>query len=183
METSLFTQPGRRLWRVTSPRQHHVVPQIIPLAHLFTSTTNPDVAIALESIECWPTGIVINSTTFLRGGGRDLQLLTPQTRFREDLDPDGPHLGVLFSDGRRVTTLDTPDLDPRSSAPIGLCPTNGGGDGSYFRQGIYVYPLPLVGPVVIGVRWSAFGLREQHVSLPGENIVAAAAQAITVWPS
>ena len=100
-----------------------------------------------------------------------------------------PRLGVEFADGRRAGSRGFPmghllevakDDAGLPSEPI-LAPRGGGGDGSSWHLGLWLYPLPPPGPLQVYATWPVAGVDETMLELDAEDIHAAAARSVVLW--
>ncbi|CAM5521494.1 Ankyrin repeat-containing protein OS=Streptomyces microflavus OX=1919 GN=Smic_86230 PE=4 SV=1 [Streptomyces microflavus] len=112
----------------------------------------------------------------------------------------GLRVGLRFSDGRRVTTLDIPETRyvPVTRGPgletmamtrqaVGLIPLDTGGHTSHrslFRTAVDLYAaeLPPSGEAQLVVEWPDEGMGETRTLIDTAAIRAAAEQAFEVWP-
>ncbi|MFG3257195.1 ankyrin repeat domain-containing protein [Streptomyces sp. NPDC048172] len=113
----------------------------------------------------------------------------------------GLRVGLRFSDGRRVTSLDAPEqrrmtwTDPETGKEVvsatqqatGLIPLDtslGQPHRSTFRTGVdlYLAELPPPGETRLVVEWPDEGVPETRTAVDASALRAAAAEAVEVWP-
>jgi hypothetical protein len=143
-----------------------------------------DVAIALQRMSVYTTGVSFDLVVRLRPGGalsagRDLNELF--WRHGPGSGDGGFLLGVEFVDGRRAS-----NLAGRGGPTPGdeIVFTQGGGSGGMasVEQSWWLHPLPPDGPLRFVVRCAALGLDERSVVLDGAAIQAAARDVVVLWP-
>ena len=103
-----------------------------------------------------------------------------------ELPDDLLRFGIEFSDGRKVTTLDSfpgPDAPAGASAdrPV-LLPQGGGGDGRRWDQRYWVWPLPPPGPLAFVCEWPALGIEVTRLEIDAQLVLDAAGRAEVLWP-
>jgi hypothetical protein len=160
----------------TSVPPGSVLPGIADLAHVLAR--DDDLILAIVGGQAYPQGF----TT-------EIRLISVAGRLR----PPPGHGGMLsqlqltveFSDGRRGQLLPlTGSVSPGHevdlpSGEVLVVPRQGAGDGSMWRQEVWVSPLPPAGPLRVGVR--SEGLPETWTELSGDVLRAAAERAEPLW--
>ncbi|MEY9931583.1 hypothetical protein ABH926_006232 [Catenulispora sp. GP43] len=104
-------------------------------------------------------------------------------------DSDDPErnlrVGILFADGRRAASSQPRrlrfDSEPDPETII-MLPGHGGGGGTSWDMSYWIHPLPPEGPLTIVLSWLAQDITEVRHELDGSTLLAAAAQAIPLWP-
>jgi hypothetical protein len=97
---------------------------------------------------------------------------------------EGMQLGVAFPDGSKWqgvfddwrTPLETPPPAPN------VTPMGGGGSESDSHVDLWLWPLPLAGPVTFALSWPARGIAETTAQIDGALLRATAADAQQLWP-
>jgi hypothetical protein len=95
-------------------------------------------------------------------------------------------VGVLFSDGRRTASNQSrhhfaPDHERDPDELVMQQGAGGGGDRSW-DMSFWIHPLPPEGPVTIVISWLAHGIAEVRHEIDGAAVLAAAEQAVQLWP-
>ena len=107
--------------------------------------------------------------------GRQRRLAEPT-----DLPADLLRVGVVFSDGRTVTNLDTDGVG--SGAPAGVLNAQlelrGGGGLRRWDFDVWVQPLPPPGRLGLVCEWPARGLRLSRADIKASRVLEAAARAV-----
>jgi hypothetical protein len=140
-----------------------------------------DIVIVLRDIEAYRTGVAFGLTIH----GRE-PLMDP-IGFQVMAGAGGVgelRIGVGFSDGRRTATGDRAGLawDP-TTPPDGsiLIPRGGGGGGHRWDMGMWLWPLPPPGELVVAVQWDERGVPETLHTLDAGVVLEAAARAEHLW--
>jgi hypothetical protein len=147
-----------------------------------------DVVVEVESLAAYPNGFVIN-----------LHIATNPRNAQQThaivMQPGGqriPRVGVRFSDGRtagqeagagpmlRAMGAMDKDAEGFPTVPV-VRMTGGGGGGSGWRFGTWVYPLPPEGPLEIFISIPQAGLEEAKTVIEGADVLAAADRAKVIW--
>lgn len=150
----------------------------------------PEARVLLTGWSVWPRSVTMHLTVFRRtrwqSGGASRQ--------------SGLRVGLRFSDGRRITTLDIPETRyvPVTRGPgletmamtqqaVGLIPLDPGRHASHrslFRTAVDLYAaqLPPSGEAQLVVEWPDEGMGETRTPIDTAAIRAAAEQAFEVWP-
>jgi hypothetical protein len=146
-------------------------------------------AVLIDRFVAYPTGVEFQVDVRVRVAEQELWPLDwPHRRSRQDFDEGLPddllRLGVLFADQRKATTLDRMHPLSDEDEPSGpLMMQRGGGGGAHrWEQGMWLWPLPPPGPLVVVVEWPAPGLVETCVERDAGLLVEAAARAVELWP-
>jgi hypothetical protein len=150
---------------------------------------NDSAAVLIDRFVVYPTGVEFQVDVRIRVAEQELWPLDwPHRRPRQDPDGGLPddllRLGVLFADQRKATTLDQMHPYGGEDEPSGplLIERGGGGGGHRWEQGLWLWPLPPPGPLVVVVEWPARGLVETRAQRDAGLLVEAAAQAVELWP-
>ncbi|MDT0321633.1 ankyrin repeat domain-containing protein [Streptomyces millisiae] len=145
--------------------------------------------VVLTGWSLWPRSLTLHLAVFRKA-------------LREGSDPrrqSGLRVGLRFSDGRRVTSLDgtitrhvtvTGPRGPSVAATpqaIGLIPLDPGPQHSrrsLFKTDVdlYLAELPPPGETQLVVEWPDEGIAETHTPVDGAALRAAARRSIEVWP-
>ncbi|MFI8215883.1 ankyrin repeat domain-containing protein [Streptomyces sp. NPDC085932] len=161
------------------------------LSQLEVLGTGPHTKVVLTGWSVWPQAATLHLAVFRRArhdnaaGGRQ----------------SGLRVGLLFSDGRRVTSLDG-TVDRRveftgaqgelrvGSTPqaVGLIPLDPGLQPtrrSLFKTDVdlYLAELPPAGEAQLVVEWPDEGIAETRAPVDAAALHAASARAVEVWPS
>jgi len=95
--------------------------------------------------------------------------------------------GVELADGERVFAepFFSPSAGPTESQRHVLSRLGGGGGGGgrtySLTDGLWLWPLPPAGPIVLVVQWPAVGIGEHRVTIDAAQIDALAEQAHPLW--
>ena len=99
--------------------------------------------------------------------------------YYEDDDPDQClRFGLQFSDGSRVTSLDSRRRRAQKTPPSFLLRETWPGGNA---QRWWVHPLPPAGPILLVLEWPVAARNRVTVQLDGDAIRAAASQSIRFW--
>lgn len=152
-------------------------------------------AIAVGGLSVYPNGFDFSVHIRSRDDGN--QIDPHGRRRRHDYirntstgDPGDPaqnlRVGVLFADGRRAASHQSyGHLTPyRDAAPDELVMMQGASSGSdrSWDMTYWIHPLPPDGPVIIVMSWLDLGITEVRHELDGAAILAAAEEAVQLWP-
>jgi len=100
-----------------------------------------------------------------------------------NLSDDFIRLGVLFSDGRSWTNLESrfpgPDDDPQGPLLLGR---GGGGGGLSWEMSYWLWPLPPSGELSFVVSWPAQGIDEQFIALDADEFLSHVDSVEHIWP-
>jgi hypothetical protein len=91
--------------------------------------------------------------------------------------------GVQFADGRKATNVGPPmwGVAVGTEGPM-LHPGGGGAGASMANTTYWVWPLPPPGPLAFVCEWPKYGIPLTRQEIDGEMLLAAAAQAVDLWP-
>jgi hypothetical protein len=174
---------------------------VVPLNRLVAR--GPNTVLALPAARVYSTGCTLELEATMRQGDLsadawwDLHMSAHLGFFAvaglENLDRL-PHrllrVGLRFSDGTKVTSLEPGRWQPGGTEPDGpvlaLTPGGGGGRGLADRHaelGLWLWPLPPAGPVEFAVEWPIAGIPETIVRLDGAALVAAGGRSEPTWPA
>jgi hypothetical protein len=149
----------------------------------FVLARTHEVAVFVSSVLAYPTGIAISLGVRRRSFSPD-----PSSNMSvgsRDAPADGLHFGLQFSDGSKVTTLDSgPTVDgndPRAFPARPVLTHNGGGGVHSFDHDFWVWPLPPAGPVAFVCEWLARGIPLTRIEVDGSPILEAADRAEVLW--
>ncbi|MCO5994817.1 ankyrin repeat domain-containing protein [Actinoallomurus rhizosphaericola] len=139
----------------------------------------PYVRVMLHGFSVWPDCVTVHLAVFAR------RIRTARRRaFPHHGRPKAGalHVGLLFGDGLRVTTLDG---DPYGGAErLSLRPTHGsGGGGFHYTVDLLLSGLPPAGPAELVVQWPDEDVPETHTEIDMGQIIEAASRAVEIWPS
>jgi hypothetical protein len=143
------------------------------------------VAVAVQRATAYPTGVESMVSVRRRGKGRTA-LEEPPLGFHHELGgklmDDVLRFGVQFSDGRKATSLGgfPRPHDKEPSHPV-LTPCGGGGGGSRWDFGFWLYPLPPPGPLALVCEWPSEGVPLTRVEIDASLIREAAENANELW--
>lgn len=161
----------------------------LPLSLVLARTD--DAVVAVPRASAFPTGALLDVAVRLR---------SPSLELRRALVHGGPfhrawpsdesggappellRLGVQFSDGRKATTLGWPGWGEDPPAGPVLVPRGGSGGESAWDMGLWLWPLPPVGPLVLACEWPLLGMPLTTVQVDAALLHEAAARAETLWP-
>ncbi|TDC72368.1 ankyrin repeat domain-containing protein [Streptomyces hainanensis] len=148
----------------------------------------PETRVLLTGWSVWPRSLTLHLAVFRR-----TRRAGPATRRQSGL-----RVGLRFSDGRRVTSLDGTEprrmTGPRGAAgpavsagAVGLVPLDPGqhlSRGSLFTTDVdlYLAELPPPGEAWLVVEWPDEGIPETHTAIGVAALRAASGRAIEVWP-
>lgn len=160
------------------------------LSQLEVLGVGPDTKVLLTGWSVWPQAATLHLAVFRR---------TRQQSAAAGRQ-SGLRVGLLFSDGRRVTSLDgTTDRSVEITGPqgqvtvastpqaIGLIPLDPGlhpSRRSLFKTDVdlYLAELPIAGEAQLVVEWPDEGIAETRTSVDVAALHAASARALEVWP-
>ena len=151
------------------------------------------IAVSIGSLSVYPNGFEFFMHIRSRG---DADTANPFGHRRyadyiKDSDEGAPdpsqalRLGIQFADGRRTASTRPSSHSPgvhREPGELVMLPGAGGGGGRFWDLSYWIHPLPPQGPVTIVVSWLAQGITEVRHDMDGAGILAAAEQAVQLWP-
>ncbi|MDI2127105.1 ankyrin repeat domain-containing protein [Yinghuangia seranimata] len=94
----------------------------------------------------------------------------------------GLRCGLLFADGRRITTLDGQPYPGGSGGRPTLSLRPGMGGGHHYAVNLHLSRLPPEGDLDLVVEWPDQGVPETHTGLDAAAVLAASRRAVEVWP-
>ncbi len=170
---------------------HGVLPGVVALDLVLAETS--DHVVAITRLSAYPTGLGFDLVVMARTyDGADPLLFGRHERGRRKawdatgaLDPDELRYGVLFSDGRKATSVGRRPPGPpdeRGERTITLQARGGGGSDRSWHQEAWIWPLPPPGPLTFVCEWPAVGIAETRVAVDASVVTEAAARARVVWP-
>ena len=170
--------PDEEWCRRMSPPDNEV-PVSLPMDRILARTD--DVAVALHGLAVYSTGLVFHLAVRVRPGAAQRVELERVLWVHFPMEREGePFLvGVELADGRRATSLETPD--PRSDVVFSNWSSSSSGSGGA-DQTWWLSPLPPQGPLRVIVRCETIGIRETSTELDATAIGRAAADVVTLWP-
>jgi hypothetical protein len=139
----------------------------------------PELAIWVADALVFPSGLSFGIDVQRREQSDETPL------FFGPLEPDGPRFGLQLADGRKVVVHRLGERKPllqRPDQPI-LRPRSGSGGGHRSRAEMWLWPLPPAGPLTFVCAWPAEGIGETSAEIDAAPIVAAASQAVQMWPT
>ena len=144
----------------------------------------PDMYAVLREFEVFPSGLLFSLVSTFKPEPSDTG--SPMERMRPLMwfaGAGGPRFGVEFADGRKAAT-GPPSAwgDKEPDRPV-LIPHGGGGGGTVWRQGFWLWPLPPPGPLTWVASWEERGIIEQSVVVDANELATAAAEAEKLWES
>ncbi|MEU6243712.1 ankyrin repeat domain-containing protein [Streptomyces sp. NPDC047024] len=149
--------------------------------------SGPETRVLLTGWSVWPRSVTLHLAVFRRTRRQD----APARR------QSGLRVGLLLSDGRRVTSLDGtttrritytgPQGETRvaqTDQAIGLIPLDPGLRPSLFKTDVDLYlpELPPPGRTELVVEWPDEAIPETRVAVDTDALRAAAAGVVEVWP-
>ena len=139
----------------------------------------PDMYATLREFEAYPTGLLFSLVTAFKPEPSDTG--SPMDRMRGHVmwhqGTGGPRFGVMFADGRKVAAgFPTGWSDKEPDRPV-LMQHGGGGGGTVWRQGFWLWPLPPAGPLTWVVSWEERGIAEESVAVDASELAEVAAEA------
>ena len=152
----------------------------VPVGSRVLLAKTPSVAVALMDIAAFSTGIEFR--LHIRGRPPD-GCVDPRGVWREGGVPpdDVLRLGLVFSDGRRVTNGGDFPCTAEPEPPL-LIECGGGGDLSSWSSGYWLWPLPPPGVIGIVLEWRAEAIEPTRIGLDAAPLLEAAAQSEKLWP-
>ncbi|MER6194912.1 ankyrin repeat domain-containing protein [Streptomyces cyaneofuscatus] len=171
-----------------APPLDHFAPALLPGTEVVG--VSPEARVLLTGWSVWPRSVTMHLAVFRK------------TRWQsgDTNRQSGLRVGLRFSDGRRITTLDIPESRyvpvtrgpgletmAMTSQAVGLMPLDAGGHASHrslFRTAVDLYAaeLPPSGETQLVVEWPDEGMGETRTLIDTAAIRAAAEQAFEVWP-
>lgn len=96
---------------------------------------------------------------------------------------DALWVGVKLADGRKVTNAGgrRPGVEFRED-DVTLARIGGQGSGNSALLTYFLTPTPPPGPVTLILAWPAFDIEESTLVIAGDELAAAAARKMTLWP-
>ncbi|MGP4043895.1 ankyrin repeat domain-containing protein [Streptomyces sp. 2A115] len=160
------------------------------LSQLVVAGAGPDTRVLLTGWSLWPRAATLHLSVFRK------------TRWQsaDSRRQSGLRVGLLFSDGRRVTSLDGTVTrgvrfttssgqvtEAATQQAIGLIPLDPGlhqSRRSLFKTDVdlYLAELPPPGEAELVVEWPDEGISETHTPIDVAALHAASARALEVWP-
>jgi hypothetical protein len=149
--------------------------------------------VLIDQVSAYPTGFIFQLSLHLREEPEshvDLDELIHGSmrwsrRGSRELSPEVFRFGIRFADGSKVTNID-PGSWPREvgevpSGPI-LVGRGGGGGGTRWEQGFWVWALPPEGPMAFVCEWPSRGVPLTEQEMDATVIREAASRAEVLWP-
>jgi hypothetical protein len=184
------------------------LPAILGVSRLFGRTDSS--ALALDHLRVYPNGfqLVVGIITsphlpseLRMGGFATMSMLRAGTASPEQNKPTppppsrnwlahramhtGPRIGIRFANGQSAGAQPWAFDVPKDEQGIPTQPVigggGGGGGGGYFRFEHWVFSLPSPGPLEVFVEWPIAGIEESSIVISGDDVRAAAQDAIVLW--
>lgn len=152
------------------------MPQRLVLVHTQSAL------VVIDRLLAFPTGLEFTMVVSRRSPPDDF--VDPlQWDPRHDPPPPPPEFlrfGIVFSDGRVASNLlDRPRSEGAPNRPV-LGLLSGHGTRGHSERRWWLWPLPPAGPVRFVVEWPSEGVAETSAEVDGDQIAAAAADALVV---
>ena len=157
---------------------------------------SPKVALVIDGLRCFPTGVAFDQQLWIRRDGADFDHFEPPWERGHQFRPFGAgggagvepalRLGVAFSDGSTWSNLDVVGrFDPQQPPPSPqVFPRGGSGGGGgeiqHWDFSAWLWPLPPPGPVRFVASWPELGIDEVSAEISGDVLRDAAARAETL---
>ena len=142
-------------------------------------TESGDHSVVLSDFVAFPTGVKF--TMELRFSEQTLDIrVQPNNPPRLLVDGDdsaSPRLGVGFSDGRKVLLGPHPFSWREGVRPVLQASGGGSGGRDWQKGGLWLWPLPPVGPMTFAVSWEVIGVAEKTVTVDATELVEASERA------
>lgn len=102
----------------------------------------------------------------------------------DTLPDDLLRFGVLFSDGRKATTVGAVASFGRAGEPSGpvLFQGGGSGGGGEWESSLWLWPLPPEGPLGLVVEWPSEGIDETRLEVDAQQLLDAGRASERLWP-
>ncbi|WP_331766444.1 hypothetical protein [Embleya sp. NBC_00896] len=159
------------------PPTEYFAPGILPWTRELGA--GPTARVRLLRVEVWPNGIGLELGTYRRVG-RPTRIPAPFPFGAGDRE--GLHVGVLFADGTRASSLVGRPSPTEPAIEPTLRLLGGGGSTFHHLHRAYLSTLPPEGPFTVIVDWPAEQVPETHTVLDGTAVRAALADTIELWP-
>ncbi|MGX6449004.1 hypothetical protein ACVU7I_13190 [Patulibacter sp. S7RM1-6] len=155
------------------------VPGVVPVELVLAQ--NADVAIVVESIAAYPTGLHLDLVAVSRVDDRGVGILRYPSGDVDDTEDVALRFGVEYADGRRATSLDP--WAPRGGADGAPVLRSPGGSGSDHRRATdyWLWPLPEAGDLDLVVEWPVHGIPLTRRTVDGDALRAAAGRARRIF--
>ncbi len=143
----------------------------------------PDAFAVLRDFEAYPTGLHFTLFTTMRSEPEEPGA-SPMRRMHGLMmfpGAGGPRFGVMLADGRNAALGEPFIRGNKEPDQPGLIGQGGGGGGSVWRQGYWLWPLPPPGPLTWFAAWEERGIAEQSVDVDASVPADAAAEAEKLW--
>ena len=158
----------------------------VPIEPLLLVRTHM-VAVCLGGVVAYPAGVELTLAVRRRSGADDAEWIDRQMFLRRrrggEVPPEFLRFGVEFADGRKATNLGWHmRFDPLQppDRPI-LVERGGGGGGTRWDQGYWLWPLPPPGRLSFVVEWPSEGVTLTRVEVDAGAILEASTRATTLW--
>jgi hypothetical protein len=160
----------------------------VPLNLLLARTSTA--AVRVQHLVAFPTGFEFEVVAQFRSAGRPWDPMHGIAGLRGRsgdeygvLSDEHLRIGIQFADGRKATNVGPPMwFVPEGSEGPMLHPGGGGATETMAHTTYWAWPLPPPGPLAFVCEWPKFGIELTRQEIDGEVLVAAAAQAIELWP-
>jgi hypothetical protein len=159
---------------------HNVLPRAVALNLVLVR--NDRVAVSITDARGYPDGLAFGLAMVCRHTGAPVLRPRIPPLMMGPGDPDGPRLGVGFSDGRRAVSGGRRRGPGAAEREIALVPHGGGGSDGRWEGRMWLWPLPPDGALTFAFAWPEEGVEETTVEVDAGPILSAAAAAVELWP-
>jgi hypothetical protein len=156
----------------------------VPLIQLLACTD--EVAALVDGFVAYPSGFYFSLVLVSRSPDSERLLcpdgwLSPGGQINEGVDF---RLGLRTGGGPTIWArgLGESEGKPAVGGPVVLHASGGGGSNRHGSYGYNVSPLPSSGNLAFVCEWRRFGISETATEIDANIILAAARQAVPIWP-
>ena len=132
-----------------------------------------------------PTGVEFSLHLRLRGptsDERDLHMELHAGRHAGPLSADALKFGLLFSDGRKWTSVESRSWRQHPPEPPAVTSLGGGGTPDSLTMRYWMWPLPPEGDLAIVSEWPGYDVPESRIVVDATELRARATEAEAIWP-